>query len=184
MRRALIIAFAAALVGCVNPRSPYDHMENWLIREDPLRPFAVPADIFYVQGDLYTSSAKFAPINFYVQSEVGKGRFKGIARVFAPLVASEDDLRCAFHWYIRGHHDKRRRPFIFIGEGKGGAFLKKYEEEHAGVLADMGLIASFYTDDARKGFVDDDMIKAIKDAIARTRYREMWRREMSKGAQK
>ena len=181
MRNAFVLALAVALAGCITPKSPYDNIENWLIREDPIRPFAVPADIFYVQGDLYTSTAKLAPINSYVQSEVGKGRFKGIARVFAPLIASEDDLQRAFQWYMRGHHYKKRRPLIFIGEGKGGALLQKFEIEHDGILKDRGLVASFYTDAARKGFVNADMVRKIKDAIARVRYKATWGREMPDG---
>ena len=183
MKKALILAMAATLVGCITPKSPYDYLENWFIREDAVRPFAVSADIFYVPGDLYTSTAKLAPMNFYVQSEVGRGRFKGVARVFAPLIASEDDLKFAFHWYLMGHHDKRKRPFIFIGEGKGGALLRKYEQEHDGILKERGLVASFYTDDARKGFVTAEMVREIKKAIERARYKAIWGREMPEGMQ-
>ena len=98
-----------------------------------------------------------------------------------PLIASEDDLQRAFQWYMRGHHYKKRRPLIFIGEGKGGALLQKFEIEHDGILKDRGLVASFYTDAARKGFVNADMVRKIKDAIARVRYKATWGREMPDG---
>lgn len=181
MGKTLYLALAALLAGCAS-NSPYKHLENWLIREDPVRRFAVPADIFYVQGDLYTNVAKISPMNFYAQSEVGRGRFNGVARVFSPLITTEEDLECALDWYFSVHHEKKR-PIIFIGEGEGGAFLKKYEEEHADDLKDLGLVASFYTDDARKGFVNQEMVKQIKDAIARARYTAIWGREMPAGMQ-
>ena len=57
MKKKLLCLSALALVaGCFSPH-PYEHLENWLIREDPVRMFAVPADIFYVQGDLFTKKA-------------------------------------------------------------------------------------------------------------------------------
>ena len=48
MKRIVVIALAAFTVaGCLT--SPYDQVENWLIREDAVRAFAIPADVIYVQ---------------------------------------------------------------------------------------------------------------------------------------
>ena len=46
-RLAATILAASALAGCTTS-SPYDYVENWLIREDPVRTFVVPSDLFYV----------------------------------------------------------------------------------------------------------------------------------------
>ena len=175
----IAIVLTAVFAGC---KSPYDHLENWLIREDPVRPFAVRTDIFYVQGDLYTSMAKLPLMNNYVQAEVGRGRFGGLARVFAPLIASEDDLEEALDWYL-WHHHKSGFPLIFIGEGKGGAWLQQYEKDHAESLRDKGLIASFYTDEARKGFVTAEMVKQIREALVRAHYKSIWDRDVPPGMQ-
>ena len=177
MKKKLLCLSALALVaGCFSPH-PYEHLENWLIREDPVRMFAVPADIFYVQGDLFTKKASVPMMADYAQMEVGNKKFHGVARVFSPLIASAEDLEEALNWYFKYHHEGHR-PFIFIGEGEGGRLLREYEENGAEDLKKKGLVASFYTDDYRKGFVTAETVGKVKRAIERARFREIWGREM------
>ena len=177
MRRcAIAIAAAALLAGCWT-KSPYDYVENWLIREDPARPFAIHSDLIYVQSELYLDMKALPAMNSYAKSEVGYGRFKGVARVFSPLIANAEDLEKALDWYFSHHHEKNR-PFVFIGEGAGGAILKAYEEENSDWLKKKGLVKSYYTDTARKGFVNDSMVREIRNEIIRARYRAQWEREM------
>ena len=176
-------AIAVCVGGCFSLHSPYDHTENWLIREDAIREFAVQADIFYVQGGLYDSRSKIPVMYAYVNSEVGKGKFSGFARVFAPLIANEEDLRLALDWYFRRHHS-RRRPFVFIGEGEGGRLLQAYERRDPKKMKAYGLAASFYTDTAYKGFVTNELVKEIKAAVARVMYRKCWGRDMPEGMAK
>lgn len=178
MRRFAAIAAAALLAGCRT--SPYDHIENWVIREDATRQFAIEADVIYLQGTLYTNVAAVAEIAAYSRNEVGKGRFSGLARVFSPLVACAEDLEKAMDWYF--WHSDSGRPFVFIGEGEGGALLKAYEESNSEDLKKKGLVASFYTEISREGFVKDWMVRAVHDAVARRRYRMQWGREMPEGA--
>ena len=116
MKNLIPILLVAALVpGC---KSPYDYMENWLIREDAVRPFAVPVDIIYVQDQLYDSMNALPEMQSIAMDAVGRGKFDGFARVFSPLVASEDDVENAVEWYLK-HHNSSGRPFAFIGEGEG-----------------------------------------------------------------
>ena len=176
-------AIAVCVGGCFSLHSPYDHTENWLIREDAIREFAVTADIFYVQGGLYDSRSKVPVMYAYVNSEVGKGKFNGFARVFAPLIANEEDLRLALDWYFRDHHS-RRRPFVFIGEGEGGKLLQAYEQRNLSKIQARGLAASFYTDTAYKGFVTNELVKEIKAAVARVMHRKCWGRDMPEGMAK
>ena len=181
MKRQLCMMLGLAMVllaGCCLLSSPYDYMENWLIREDAVRSFSIPADVFYLQSDLYANVESLPLMSAYAKAEVGGGRFAGLARVFAPLIVSEGDLDRALDWYFRYHHE-RKRPFFFIGEGKGGALLKAYEEKNANFLKAAGLLKSFYTDEARKGFVTSDMVKEIKASITRARFKAIWGREMS-----
>ncbi len=173
---AIAIAVAALLSGCWT-KSPYDYVENWLIREDPARPFAIYSDLIYVQGDLYLDMKTLPAMSSYAKSEVGHGRFKGVARVFSPLIANEEDLEDAMDWYFRHHHEKNR-PFSFIGEGEGGALLKAYEEKNYDKLKKKGLMISFYTETSKMRFVNDSMVREIRHAIIRTRYRAQWGREM------
>ncbi len=173
---AIAIAAAALLSGCWT-KSPYDYVDNWLIREDPARPFAIYSDLIYVQGDLYLDMKALSAMSSYAKSEVGYGRFKGVARVFSPLIANEEDLEKAIDWYF-SHHHKDNRPFAFIGEGEGGALLKAYEEKNYDKLKKKGLVISFYTETAKKGFVNESMVREIRHAIIRTRYRAQWGREM------
>ena len=57
MKNTIPLLLAAFVVsGCLWSKSPYDYMENWLIREDAVRPFSVPVDIIYVQDRLYFES--------------------------------------------------------------------------------------------------------------------------------
>ena len=177
MKTALIATAVAAalLAGCRH--SPYDYMENWLVREEAIRPFAVQSDVIYLQDSLYTNIATLAEMNAYANSEVGRGRFDGLARVFSPLVAGSDDLELALEWYFSNVHTGDR-PFMFIGEGAGGALLKAYEEANAEDLARKGLVLSRYTENAHTGFVKDWMIRELRDALTRRRYRDQWRREM------
>lgn len=179
MKRFAITLAASALfaAGCLSSRSPYDYVENWLIREDPARAFAINSDLIYVQSDLYVDMKALPSMSSYAKSEVGNGRFRGVARVFAPLIADENDLEAALDWYFRYHHEKNR-PFSFIGEGAGGALLKSYEEKNGEWLRDKGLIISFYTDTAHKGFVNPSMVREIKHAVIRARYRAQWGRDM------
>ena len=167
----------AVLAGCQS-HSPYRYAENWLICEAATRPFAVPADVFYVQGALYHNIANGPLMYSYALSEVGKGKFSGIARVFAPLVANEEDVARAIKWYTMRFH-QRKRPFFFIGEGEGGKLLKQYEQDHLSSLKAMGLAGSFYTDVGHKGFVTGDMVKKIKSIIEHVRFRATWGREMT-----
>jgi len=178
-RLAATILAASVLAGCFTS-SPYDYVENWLIREDPVRTFVVPSDVFYVQNSLFSSVAHIPLMHSYAQTEVGNGRFSGVARVFAPLIANSEDLEKALDWYFKYHHDKGR-PFSFIGEGEGGALLQAYEKEHEEKLKDMGLVASFYTDRAHKGFVTQDTVRQIKEAVAKARFRAVWGRDAPEG---
>lgn len=180
MRKMWYLVPMAFLAGCYIFSSPYDHSENWLIRENAMLTFAVQADVFYVQSDLYTSKAKVPLMAAYAYAEVGRGRFSGVARVFSPLIASEDDLEEAVNWYL-WHHHKSGFPLIFIGEGKGGAWLQQYEKDNAESLKENGLVASFYTDAARKGFVNSEMVRKIKAAITRARYKSVWDKDMPPG---
>ena len=70
-RLAATILAASALAGCTTS-SPYDYVENWLIREDPVRTFVVPSDVFYVQGSLYSNVAHVPLMYSYAQTEVGR----------------------------------------------------------------------------------------------------------------
>ena len=178
-RLAATIIAASALAGCTTS-SPYDYVENWLIREDPVRTFVVPSDVFYVQGSLYSNVAHVPLMYSYAQTEVGRKRFSGIARVFSPLIANSDDLEKALDWYFKYHHVKDR-PFSFIGEGEGGALLQAYEKEHEEKLKRLGLVASFYSDKARKGFVTQDTVREIKEAVAKARFRAVWGRDAPEG---
>ena len=178
--RSLSLAlFAAVLAGCFG-QTPYDYAENWVIREDPVRTFVVPSDVIYLQNDLYTSVKRLPQMTTYANSEVGRGRFEGVARVFSPLIVDSKDLEKALDWYFDTHHEKGR-PFVFIGEGRGGELLREYENENRKSLVKKGLAASFYTDAAGKGFVTDDMVKAVKHAVLEARYKAVWNREMPKG---
>ena len=179
MKKFLIVAAFAVLSGCQS-MSPYDYLENWLIREDPVRTFVVQADIIYLQGDLYTKMENVPMMQDYARTEVGNGRFYGLARVFSPLVATPEDLEEAMKWYFKYHH-KPDRPFFFIGEGEGGRMLKEYEQQNAERLKEEGLEMSFYTDEYRKGFVTDEMVHEIKIAISRARFRKSWDKEMPDG---
>ena len=173
--------FAAALLALAGCRSsPYDYVENWAMREDAVRPFSVDADIIYLQGVPYTNISAVAEITAYVRNEVGKGRFHGIARVFSPLVASSEDLDLALEWYF--DHCGRHRHFVFIGEGACGALLRQYEEQRSEELKDMGLLASFYTENSHEGFVNDPMVRAVRDVVAARRYREQWGRDLPAAA--
>ena len=177
MRRLAAIAAAAILAGCRT--SPYDHIENWVVREDATRQFAIEADVIYLQGTLYTNVTAVAGMATYARSEVCKGRFSGLARVFSPLVANAEDLENALDWYF-GHRNSDR-PFAFIGEGEGGALLKAYEESNSDYLREKGLVASFYTEVSNEGFVKDWMVREVRDAVSRRRYRMQWGREMPDG---
>ncbi len=179
---SIVLSLVLPFAGCqwCGSSSPYDYVENWLIREDPVRTFVIPADVFYVQNDLFLNVAHVQIMHDYAITEVGNGRFRGLARVFSPLIATPEDLEKAIKWYFDYHHDQHR-PFVFIGEGEGGAFLKAYEMEHEEELLKEGLVASFYTDAARKGFVTSEMVRQIKEAVARARFRSIWGREMPEG---
>ena len=107
-------------------------------------------------------------------------KFSGLARVFSPLIASSDDLEEALNWYFRYHH-RKGRPFIFIGEGEGGRLLKEYERNDAEDLKEMGLVASYYTDTYRKGFVTSQMVEEIRRAVARARFKAIWGKDMPEG---
>ena len=177
--KALVFAaiVAAFLAGCC---SPYDHSENWLVREDATRPFAVPSDLIYVQGIPYTNVNQIVKMSKYTHIEVGSGRFGGLSRVFAPLVYNSDDLEMALEWYF-SHQHEGDRPFVFIGEGECGALLKQYEDKNAQELREKGLVASFYTETSHEGFVSDKTVREVRNALARRLYREQWGRDMPSG---
>ena len=179
-RLAIAIVAPALIAGCMSSKSPYDYAENWLMREGAVRTFTVGSDLIYIQDRLYLSMNDIPSMNSYAMSEVGNGRFRGIARVFSPLVSCEEDLEKALDWYFRHQHGGRRL-FSFIGEGRGGALLKAYEEKNAEALKKKGLLVSYYSDEARSGFVTDAMAREIKNAVSRARYRAQWGREMPDG---
>ena len=171
---------ALPLAGCFSHTSPYDYVENWLMRDDPVRTFVIHADVIYVQSELYTKLADVQKMQDHVRLEVGKDKFGGLARVFSPLVASPEDMEAAVKWYFKYHH-KKDRSFVFIGEGEGGALLKEYEEKHADDLKEKGLIASYYCDEHKRGFVTQEMVEEIREAVARARFRQVWGKDMPEG---
>ena len=179
--RRVSAALAALLAaGCLSSVSPYDYAENWLIREEASRTFVSQADVIYLQDALYDASANPSVMYARARREVGDGRFRGVARIFAPLVATSEDLELALAWYFRHHEDGR--AFVFIGAGAGGRLLKAYAERHAEELARVGLAAEFYADETGAGFVTDDVVQAVRAAAARVRYRAIWGRDMSPAA--
>ena len=178
-RTFLPVLLAAALAGCQS-HSPYSYAENWLICEGAARTFAVPADVFYVQGTLYNNVANVPMMYLHARAEVGKGRFSGIARVFSPLVANEEDVELAFKWYLTHFHE-RKRPFFLIGEGEGGKLLKRYELANLKCLKVLGLAGSYYTEVGHKGFVTPDLVKKIRADLAHLHFRTAWGREMPEG---
>ena len=179
-RLAIAIVAPALIAGCMSSKSPYDYAENWLMREGAVRTFTVGSDLIYVQDRLYLSMNDIPFMSAHAMSEVGNGRFRGIARVFSPLVANADDLEKAIDWYLSKHHDGDR-PFAFIGEGEGGAFLKAYSEKNYDWLEKKGLVASFFVSLPDKDFVSEEMIRAIRNRAAGVRYRRQWGREMPEG---
>ena len=174
----LLFPVLALLAGCVS-RSPYDYMENWILRDSAVRPFAVAADVIYLQDKLYDDMKSIPATNYRAKQEVGKGRFDGLARVYAPLVMNADDLELAMKWYFR--HREGDRPFVFIGEGAAGALLKAYEAENLKSLQGDGLVANFYSEIENGPFVTDAMVAEIRRAILRSRYRDTWGREIPEG---
>ena len=171
---------ALPLAGCFSHTSPYDYVENWLMRDDPIRTFVIHSDVIYVQSELYTKLADVQKMQDHVRLEVGKDKFNGVARVFSPLVSSAEDMEAALKWYFRYHH-KKDRAFIFIGEGEGGRLLREYEEKHADDLREKGLVASYYCDEHKRGFVTQEMVEEIKEAVARARFRKVWGKDMPDG---
>ena len=178
-RLLLLVVLALTLAGCTHT-SPYDYVENWLVREDPVRTFVIHADVIYVQNELYTKLADVQKMQDHVRLEVGHDKFSGIARVFSPLVASPEDMEAALKWYFR-HHHKKHRSFVFIGEGEGGRLLREYEQENADDLKEMGLVASYYSDEHKRGFVTQEMIDEIKELVALARFRQIWGKDMPDG---
>lgn len=178
MKNLIPALIAAVLVsGC---KSPYDYMENWLLREDAVRPFAVPADIIYVQDLLYDNVSALPEMQSTAMDAVGRGKFNGFARVFSPLVATEDDVEMAVKWYLK-HHNGSGRPFAMIGEGEGGELLKTYAEKNAAWLEKKGLVASFFVSLPDKDFVSEEMIRKIRNRASAVRYRRQWGREKPEG---
>ena len=173
----LLLLLAAAVAGC-RSHSSHRYSENWLIYEAATRPFAVPADVLYVQGALYHNIANGPLMYSYALSEVGRGKFNGVARVFSPLIANEGDVASAIKWYLM-HCHQRKRPFFLIGEGEGGKLLRQYEQDHQGSLKALGLAGSFYSEVGHKGFVTSDMVKKIKSITEHVRFRATWGREMT-----
>ena len=175
-----MLAAAAFAAGCASSPEPYHYLENWLIRDDPVRQFTTHSDLIYLQGELYGDMHKVPSMSLHAKSEVGNGRLNGVARVFSPLVATPKDLEMALDWYFRHYHSKGW-PFVFVGEGAGGKLLKDYEAAHAAELKKQGLVTSYYTDSSEPGFVTDEMIHEIKNEVMRVRYRQQWGREMPEG---
>ena len=179
MRHVAFAFLTAALaVGC-RTKSPYDYTENWVIRDNAIRPFAVAADIIYLQDRLYDDIKAVPLMNYRARQEVGNGRFDGFARVFSPLVANADDLALAMKWFFRNREGER--PFVFIGEGAGGELLRAYETENLDSLKSKGLVVSFYSEFENGPFVNAGMLTEIRNAILRSRYRETWGREIPEG---
>ena len=181
MKNTIPLLLAVSVVsGCLWSKSPYDYMENWLIREDAVRPFSVPVDVIYVQDQLYVNMNALSEMMSVAMDAVGRGKFSGFARVFSPLVADEVDVEMAVEWYVK-HHNRSGRPFALIGEGRGGMLMKAYAEENADWLEKKGLVASFFTEVPYKEFVDDEMLRTIRNRAAAVRYRRQWDREMPEG---
>lgn len=182
-KKAILWRLALAgtiLAGCCTSKSPYDYLDNWLIREEAVRPFAVPTDIIYVQDRLYRATQEIPEMQTWARDAVGRGRFEGIARVFAPLVSCLDDVEMAVTWYVK-HHNTTRRPFVLIGEGQGGELLKTFAEENREWLVEKGFVASFYSKTPDPHFVSDEMIRMIKIRSAGARYQREWGRVVPEG---
>ena len=178
-KSAVLAAFAAALAAagaCRSYTSPYDYVENWLLREDPVLPSVIHCDVIYLAGEPYGGSEDIHDMYAHAAAAVGNGRFGGVARVFAPLVSRPEDLDAAIEWYLDKHHEKGR-AFVFIGEGRAGALLRSCEEKRGGWLRARGLCGSFYSDETRMGFVTDEIVQQVRTLSAKARYRRIWGRD-------
>ncbi len=182
MMKNICIFLLGGLVvsGCLWSKSPYDYLDNWLLREDAVRTFAAPIDVIYVQDALYLRMDELHSMSSYARDAVGRGKFSGVARVFSPLVANAKDVKDALDWYIKYHGDEQR-TIVFIGEGEGGALLRAYAEENAEELSDKGFVKGFYSEKHRPGFVSEDMVREIRNLAVGARYKRQWGREMPAG---
>ena len=55
------------------------------------------------------------------------------------------------------------------------------KEKHADDLREKGLVASYYCDEHKRGFVTQEMVEEIKEAVARARFRKVWGKDMPDG---
>ena len=49
------------------------------------------------------------------------------------------------------------------------------------ILKEKGLVASYYSDEHKRGFVTDEMIDEIREYVARARFRYIWGKDMPDG---
>ena len=59
--------------------------------------------------------------------------------------------------------------------------LQVYDEKNADDLKEKGLVASYYCDEHKRGFVTQEMIEEIREAVARARFRHIWGKDMPDG---
>lgn len=161
MNRCRVVARAfvlALLAGCLTPRSPYFHVENWVVRQNAVPTYFAAYDVLFVApGEEPSATRRHGRVTAQTQA-FGRG-----ARVFAPVVRAAPEAEAvretaeAVRFYLQTYHPEGR-PYVLVGAGDAGA------RALAGALAELGSAVS--PDDGLVAAYPPELSGAAAEAVA------------------
>ena len=174
---ALFVAITAAVCGCSSP-SPYEHRNNWVVRDNATPQYFADYDVFLLftpKPERYDFANKEAISSLYDElygnfvTNFGKK-----VRIFSPLLrqGSEiNDAGLAIEQYLDHYHDPGRHYVILI-EGRDAAFEREFRGELAKYLKPKYGFTLLKSED--KFNIDSNFTVRVGNAVYRRKIKATW----------
>ena len=173
---AMFTLAALLLCGCVSTRL-YSPLDKWLLRENAIPRYAAKFDIVYIGPERYEQGMDLLAMHSKAVREC-MDKLESKTRVFAPLVSNDKDVEKALKRYLKLYHGHRQRPFVVLGQGRGGMLLHTYCLNNKRKLKRAGLILEYYSDAEEGDILDEKLAREIEEAYLHYHNRKIWGREI------
>lgn len=166
--RILAIVIALAAAGCSSTDDPYFIKDHWYVRQNATPQYFATYDVFYMFPEMYDGGPVSATNYDYIVKQT-VDQFGKKVRVFAPLCHDEDEVEDALDWYLDNYHD-RGRPFVFMGEGEGGKYLRDLVD----CSERKGLVSYHFTTNALQSFITPEVVEMVNEEVREFLYLREW----------
>lgn len=182
---ALILTVAGLAVGGCSSSGVYRELDGWLVCENARPQYHAYYDVFYVAPEAYSGRGDYPYAAHDQALEETTRMFGKHVRIFAPIYHDRRDVEKAFWHYIDTYHgnglpwpmNDDTRPFVFVGEGQGAAYLADFARRKESKLRKLGFVGAWCSPETTNGFVTAEMVSDVNQSVKRVRYLKAWDRD-------